>query len=129
MADQTVAQFVAKLGENEALRERLESANLAELLAIAKEHDLKFGHADELYAHAKHAMELWGTAPGGGQPLGNPDPVGSSFLEKAKVDPSLQKTLETADLEELLAIAKTHELDFGHADDIYASAKSELEIW
>ncbi|NDG03224.1 MAG: Nif11 family protein, partial [Synechococcaceae bacterium WBB_34_004] len=41
MADQTVAQFVAKLGENEALRERLESANLAELLAIAKEHDLK----------------------------------------------------------------------------------------
>ena len=74
-------------------------------------------------------MELWGTAPGGGQPLGNPDPVVSSFLEKAKVDPSLQKTLETADLEELLAIAKTHELDFGHADDIYASAKSELEIW
>jgi hypothetical protein len=129
MTDQTVAQFVAKLGLDEALKARLESANLAELLAIAREHNLNFGHADELYAHAKHAMELWGTAPGIAKPVSEPTPVISNFLAAAKANPDLKEKLESADLEELLSIADTYELDFGHADAIYASSKGEMEIW
>jgi hypothetical protein len=40
MADQTVAKFVAQLGNDNVLKARLESANLAELLLIAEEHNL-----------------------------------------------------------------------------------------
>ncbi len=129
MADQTVAKFVAQLGNDNVLKARLESANLAELLLIAEEHNLQFGHAHDLYARAKHSMELWGTAPTSTAPVGDPIPVVSSFIEQAKANPGLQEKLESADLEELLAIAKTYDLDFGHADSIYTTAKSELEIW
>ena len=65
----------------------------------------------------------------GAAPVGDPIPVVSSFIEQVKANPGLQEKLESADLEELLAIAKTHDLDFGHADSIYTTAKSELEIW
>jgi hypothetical protein len=32
-------------------------------------------------------------------------------------------------LEQLLALAKAHGLDLGIADDLYAKAKSQMEIW
>jgi hypothetical protein len=129
MADQTVAAFVAKLAKDEKLRDQLEDADLAELLAIAKEHDLRFGAADELYAHAKHSMELWGTAPGSEAPQQAPSAKVSAFLSQAKANPDLRAQLEEANLEELLALARRYELDMGHADALYSAAKSELEIW
>ena len=60
MAHPSVTAFVEQASGSDSLKQRLQSANLSELLAIAREHDLHMGEADALYAHAKHGMELWG---------------------------------------------------------------------
>jgi hypothetical protein len=126
MAEHSLAEFVSKLSTNQSLRDRLEDANLADLLAIAKEHDLHFGQAEQLYSHAKHALELWGTAPAASDQA---DPAVATFIGKAAQDPDLKAELESADLEQLLALSKAHGLDLGIADDLYAKAKSQMEIW
>ncbi|MFZ4804761.1 MAG: Nif11 family protein [Synechococcus lacustris] len=129
MAVQSVAEFVSKLSTNQALRDRLEDANLAELLAIARDHDLHFGQADQLYAHAKHSLELWGTAPAVSDEADQADQAVADFIGKVAKDPGLKAELESADLEQLLSLAKAHGLDLGNADDLYATAKASMEIW
>ena len=57
MAHPSVTAFVEQASGSDSLKQRLQSADLSELLAIAREHDLHMGEADALYAHAKHGIK------------------------------------------------------------------------
>ena len=131
MAHPSVTAFVEQASGSDSLKQRLQSANLSELLAIAREHDLHMGEADALYAHAKHGMELWGIGHAVEAPSQSPRqsaPVGA-LLDQVKTSPELKQKLENADLEQLLSMAKAHNVDLGHAQDLYDKAREQLEIW
>ena len=60
MVHQSVSTFVGKVKSDDSLKQRLQSADLGELLAIAHEHDLHLGEAKALYENAKQSLALWG---------------------------------------------------------------------
>ena len=57
------------------------------------------------------------------------DPVYCALLDQIKTSPELEQKLESADLEQLLSMAKAHNVDLGHAQDLYDKAREQLEIW
>ena len=42
---------------------------------------------------------------------------------------SSSNNLRIANLEQLLSMAKAHNVDLGHAQDLYDKAREQLEIW
>ena len=129
MAHPSVTAFVEQASGSDSLKQRLESASLSELLAIAREHHLHMGEADALYAHAKHGMELWGIGHAVEAPSQSPSAPVGALLDQVKTSPELKQKLENADLEQLLSMAKAHNVDLGHAQDLYDKAREQLEIW
>jgi len=129
MAHPSVTAFVQQASGSDSLKQRLQSANLSDLLAIAREHDLHMGEADELYAHAKHGLELWGVGHAVEAPSQSPSAPVGALLDQIKTTPELQQKLQNADLEQLLSMAKAHNVDLGHAQDLYDKAREVLEIW
>ena len=87
------------------------------------------GEADALYAHAKHGMELWGIGHSVEAPSQSPSAPVGALLDQIKTSPELKQQLENADLEQLLSMAKAHNVDLGHAQDLYDKAREQLEIW
>ena len=128
MAHPSVTAFVEQASGSDSLKQRLQSANLSELLAIAREHDLHMGEADALYAHAKHGMELWGIGHAVEAPSQSPA-LSGCVVGSGEDQPELKQKLENADLEQLLSMAKAHNVDLGHAQDLYDKAREQLEIW
>ena len=129
MAHPSVTAFVEQASGSDSLKQRLQSADLSELLAIAREHDFHMGEADALYAHAKHGMELWGVGHEIEAPKQSPSAPVGALLDQIKTSPELKQKLESADLEQLLSMAKAHNVDLGHAQDLYDKAREQLEIW
>ncbi len=87
MAHPSVTAFVEQASGSDSLKQRLQSADLSELLAIAREHDLHMGEADALYAHAKHGMELWGVGHEIEAPQQSPSAPVGSLLDQIKTRP------------------------------------------
>jgi hypothetical protein len=52
-----------------------------------------------------------------------------SLLQAAQANPELQQKLAGANLEQLLELAHHHNIDLGHAKDLYAKARESVEIW
>ncbi|MEB3240731.1 MAG: Nif11 family protein [Synechococcus sp.] len=128
MVHQSVSTFVGKVKSDDSLKQRLQSADLAELLAIAHEHDLHLGEAKALYENAKQALELWGVGHSDAAAQA-PSPAVGSLLQAAQANPELQQKLAGANLEQLLELAHHHSIDLGHAKDLYAKARESVEIW
>ena len=129
MVHSSVASFLSKAKDTDSLKQRLQSADLAELLAIAHEHDLHLGEADALYAHAKHGMELWGVGHSDPKPESTPSQGVDALLQAAQDNPQLQQELAGANLAQLLDLARRHNIDLGHAQALYEQAREQLEIW
>ena len=51
-----------------------------------------------------------------------------ALLDQVKTSPELKQKLENADLEQLLSMAKAHNVDLGHAQDLYDKAREQLEF-
>ena len=128
MVHSSVATFVSKAQGDHSLKQRLQSADLAGLLAIAHEHDLHLGEADALYAHAKHGMELWGVGHSDAAPAVTPSKGVDNLLQAAQDNPQLKQQLAGANLAQLLELAKAHDIDLGHAKALYEHAREQLEI-
>jgi len=128
MVHQSVSTFVGKVKSDDSLKQRLQSADLAELLAIAHEHDLHLGEAKALYENGKQSLELWGLGHSD-VAAQTPSPAVGSLLQAAQANPELQQKLAGANLEQLLELAHHHSIDLGHAKDLYAKARESVEIW
>ena len=129
MVHQSVSTFVGKVKSDDSLKQRLQSADLGELLAIAHEHDLHLGEAKALYENAKQSLELWGVGHSDAAAQEAPSPAVGSLLQAAQANPELQQKLAGANLERLLELAHHHSIDLGHAKDLYAKARESVEIW